>query len=189
VRSARRDGITVRLIDFPVVQAHLSVRFFVVGESSRVWQSGLRYTSQDFSITTRTIPMKKMLSLFLTLLAVTFALSGCSPSREPLSTRVNEVIDLGVKPLPNSDNQLHGYRVVNSVGSEDHFVYVVERNGEPVAGTSTNRRVSAGKTAHDYEVSTVIADSAKGPSSPTLQLTCVDEAQCARFVAAINAVK
>lgn len=107
-----------------------------------------------------------MKKLFSALMLVTFAglLSGCGPER--LSSRVSKVDDLGSTPLPNSTDRLHGYRIDNGMFHYDHFVYVVERAGQPIAGTSSNQYVSTGKSGHTLEITSVVRDApaAKSPA-------------------------
>lgn len=132
--------------------------------------------------------MKKLQTL-LTILTVGLLLAGCG-TRDPLSKRVNEVADLGAMPLPQSSFMLHGYRVINAGTEKDHFVYLVERNGQPVAGSSVNMDVPAGKNSTaNLEVTSVVLDASAGDGSPSIQVKCADEAQCARIIAAVNAVR
>ena len=133
--------------------------------------------------------MKKLFSL-LTVLAAALMLTSCG-TRDPLSKRVNEVADLGAMPLPQSNYKLHGYRVVNSGMEKDHFVYLVERNGQPVAGSSVNMAVPAGKSSTaNLEVTSVVLDvSAGAEGSPSIQVKCADEAQCVRIAAAISVIR
>lgn len=133
--------------------------------------------------------MKKLLSL-LTILTAGLLLTSCG-ARDPLSKRVNDVADLGAMPLPNSTYQLHGYRVINAGMEKDHFVYLVERNGRPVAGSTVNMDVPAGRhSTANLEVTSVVVDSpAGGDSAPSIQVRCVDEAQCARIAASLSTVR
>lgn len=132
--------------------------------------------------------MKKLLSL-LAILATALLLTSCG-TRDPLSKRVNDVADLGAMPLPHSGFQLHGYRVVNAGMEKDHFVYLVERNGQPVAGSSVNMNVPAGKNSTaNLEVTSVVLDAAGEEGAPSIQVKCANEAQCARIAAAISAIR
>jgi hypothetical protein len=132
--------------------------------------------------------MKKLLSLF-TVLAAALLLASCG-TQDPLSKRVNEVADLGAMPLPGSDFKLHGYRVVNAGFEKDHFVYLVERNGQPVAGSAVNMAVSSGKSTVNLGITSVVLDTPAGEAgAPSIQVQCANEAQCARIVAAIGTVR
>lgn len=132
--------------------------------------------------------MKKLLLSLLTILTG-LLLTSCG-THDPLSKRVNDVADLGAMPLPHSGYQLHGYRVVNAGMEMDHFVYLVERNGQPVAGSSVNMDVPAGKNSMaNLEVTSFVLDAPSGEGAPSIQVKCADEAQCARIAAAISAVR
>jgi hypothetical protein len=134
--------------------------------------------------------MKKLYITVALLYVSTALLSGCGPSREPLSKRVTEVVDLGAMPLPNSGDRLHGYRVVNAGSERDHFVYVVERNGIPFAGTSTNEEVRSGKSSYNLEVTSVVEDSAPAPKGTrSVQVKCSDQEHCARIAAVAGIVR
>lgn len=142
--------------------------------------------------------MKNLFSTLSLLVMFAFLLSGCDQTHEPLSQHVKDVVDLGARPLPNSAAQLHGYRVINPGTEEDHFVYLIERNGQPVGGAATNRVYRSGKTNHLSSVTSVVTDSgtsdaAQAPSEPddgpVIQVKCADEAQCVRIAAAIKAVR
>lgn len=133
--------------------------------------------------------MKKLITVALLSIS-TALLSGCGPSREPLTQRVKEIVDLGVMPLPNSSDKLHGYRVANAGTEHDHFVYVLERNGQPIAGASTNEEVRSGKSSYNLEVTSVVADPAPAPKSGrSVQVPCADEEQCARIAALATIVR
>lgn len=100
--------------------------------------------------------MKK--SLKFVVLAALVLLGGCGDPKAPLSERISAVVDLGVVPV-NDGFVLHGYRVMNN-SDRDHFVYVLEKNGKPVAGTTHASEVSSGKsTALEVVASAVNVDS------------------------------
>ena len=83
-------------------------------------------------------------------------LAGCGvDTHESLSSRAKEVFDMGSVQMPRSDLSLHGYRVVNST-THDHFVYVIERNGQPIQGAGTNYEVSSGKSTRNESVTSVV---------------------------------
>lgn len=91
-------------------------------------------------------------------------LSGCGDDRTTLTDRTKEVFDMGAAPVPNKPGYtLHGYRLINGM-TRDHYVYVLEKDAEPVAGTSMNYdyRVQSGKTSttHTESISSVVAPSA-----------------------------
>lgn len=100
---------------------------------------------------------KKFTSLFTIALAAVLV-AGCG-SREKLASRTNEVFDMGSVPLENGYS-LHGYRLINGAFDKDHFVYVVEKNGQPVAGATTNYEVSQGKGSYNQAITSQVAPSA-----------------------------
>lgn len=125
--------------------------------------------------------MKKLFSLLVLLSVSALFLAGCGP-REPLVKSVKKVVDLGALPLPNSNYQLHGYQVVNSVG-HDHFIYLVESGGRPVAGSTVNR-------SRNQQVTSVLENAPLGESSSTsIVVNCDTEEQCARIAAAVRGVR
>lgn len=96
---------------------------------------------------------------------------------QSLQTRIQEVFDMGVVPIPNSPNQFHAYRVINAKEA-DHFVYVVEHNSSLVSGATVNYSVPQGKTRRNDVVTSVIApnamqqapaDSQQAPQQPAPQ--------------------
>jgi len=102
--------------------------------------------------------MKKQL---ISLIAITLAavlVAGCG-SREKLASRTNEVFDMGSVPVQNGYS-LHGYRLMNGALEHDHFVYVLEKDGQPVAGTTANYDVSQGKSTFNQSITSQVAPSA-----------------------------
>lgn len=75
---------------------------------------------------------------------------------------------MGQVPLPHSDYQLHGYRVVNE-GEADHFVYLVEMSGLPMAGTTMNMVYREGKQEKRLVISSAIGD--LSPTPPNNEAT------------------
>lgn len=107
-------------------------------------------------------------------------LSGCDSTREPLSNRAREVIDMGRVTLPNSGHQLHGYRLDNGM-HHDHFVYILEdESGQVLAGTDSNQRDRSGKTSKNTTVSAKISvvPPAEGGIQLDLKLQCASVADC-----------
>lgn len=137
--------------------------------------------------------------------AATALLAGCSKP-EPLSTAVEAVTDLGTLPIPGSTNRLRGYQLSRN-GDRDHFVYVLENaEGQPVAGTQTNRRVSAGKSSYNQGVALVLESSDEPaqaqseavadkpvnkatPVSLAVRIECDSPAQCQRKLNAMQAAR
>ena len=99
-------------------------------------------------MSTRVIP------LAFSVLMAAAALTGCNgPSS--LSSDLKKKVDMGTTALENG-YALHGYRI-DLEGDNPHYVYVLERDGTPVAGTATNRAVSAGKnSSRNLSVSSVV---------------------------------
>lgn len=81
-------------------------------------------------------------------------LAGCDSAPTPLTEQAQQVNDLGLLRLPNSPYSLHGYKLVNR-SIEDHYVYFLEKNGEPVAGTEAQYDVSHGKS-HTHVVTNAL---------------------------------
>lgn len=104
--------------------------------------------------------MKKTLTSLTFVALATALLAGCG-SREKLSERTRDAFDMGTIRL-NNGYDLHGYRLMNGINEHDHFVYYLEKDGKPVAGTATNYDVSQGKGTRNEVVSTDIAPSTDG---------------------------
>lgn len=138
------------------------------------------------------------LSLVLVLGAAAL-LAGCDDENRPLAQRAGRVVDMGTLSLPNTTNQLQGYRLTNE-GEHDHFVYVlVNSDGQPVSGTRTNSAVSSGKTTRNQAVSLEMAgqastatpqpDSREVPAAGLtldIKVTCESIEQCQRKLAAMQ---
>lgn len=111
------------------------------------------------------------------------AVLGCD-SHTPLTERTKEVFDMGSVPLPGESGKagysLHGYRLLNGA-SQDHFTYILEKNGQPFAGTSTNYDYKSGKSTKTDSISSVIA-----PSAVAAIDTCSSEAECSTKIAALQ---
>jgi hypothetical protein len=133
--------------------------------------------------------MKKSLKFLA--LAAAVLLTGCSP-HEKLSSRTKEIFDMGALPM-NNGYMLHGYRLVNGVNDHDHFVYVVEKDGKPVAGTATNYSVSQGKSTRNEAVTSDVpapADLAATDSAPRAGApadSCNTVSECEAKIDALNA--
>jgi hypothetical protein len=102
--------------------------------------------------------MKKQLTTFAVIALAAALVVGCG-SREKLASRTNEVFDMGSVPVKNGYS-LHGYRLINGAFEHDHFVYVLEKDGQPVAGTTANYDVSQGKSTVNQTVTSQVAPSA-----------------------------
>lgn len=102
----------------------------------------------------------RIISLALSVLLAVTALSGCNESSKSLSSDLQKKVDMGTTSLENG-YALHGYRI-DLANEHPHFVYVLERDGVPVAGTATNRAVSAGKSTRNLSVSSVVGAGAEG---------------------------
>ena len=119
-------------------------------------------------------------------------LSGCGDDRSTLPDRTKEVFDMGAAPVPNKPGYtLHGYRLINDM-TRDHYVYVLEKNNEPVAGTALNYDYtqSSGKTTttHTESISSVVAPSAAVPPAEEVSGadTCTTVEECEAKIAELQ---
>lgn len=102
--------------------------------------------------------MKKQYASLIAIVLTAALVAGCG-SHEKLASRTNEVFDMGSVPV-KSGYALHGYRIINGAFDHDHFVYVLEKDGQPFAGTTTNYDVSQGKSTVNQTMTSQVAPSA-----------------------------
>lgn len=136
--------------------------------------------------------MKKLFAYSAALLSLAL-LAGCGDDRSTLTDRTKEVFDMGAAPVPNKPGYtLHGYRLINDM-TRDHYVYILEKDNEPVSGTAMNYEYtqSSGKTTvtRTESISSVVAPSAQAPvatKGSAAADTCATVEECEAKIAELQ---